>query len=706
MTAHVLRASILSVVFNLATQASGQWTEQVLESFLSYSSSGDSPRGPLIQGTNGALYGLTFYGGDHDGGTIFKLNCDGSGFSVLHAFQWEQDGENPHGGLVQATNGALYGMTMYGGTNGCGTLFKIQADGSQFQVLHSFGTSTNDGAYPASGVLTQGRDGALYGTTAHGGTNNQGVIFKINTEGGGYNIIYTFAANDGYGLAPDAGVIQASDGLLYGTTPQAGTNGRGTIYRLNPNGSDYAVIHTFGASGDGRVPYCALVQGTDGALYGTTWGGGDYYEGTIFKLNLDGTVYSVLYSFNDWDDPDTPQAGLVQGADGFLYGTGYGGAAAGIGAVFTINTNGAAYAVLHEFAANNQDGSSPDAALIQGKDGALYGTTFVGGTNGDGAVFRVAPTTPTITAQPASQTVFVGGVASFNVAASGSGPLSYFWQRNSVLIAGGTNATYTANNVQLADSGSQYSCMISSPYGTATTSNAALNVLTVGAGLITFDDLPATIYGMALTNGYYGLSWSNFDVLDAFDYPYPSGYQAGMISASNVAFNAFGGPAAISAPTPFNLLSASLTASWNQGLVLQTLGYQGSTLLYSNIYTLSAATDLLITFNYDGITLVSFASSGGYPWQSYGTNNKTQFALDNVTLGNALPVITQFALLSGGSLQVTLSGSAGAVYGVQSSTNLLNWQTIASVTNITGNLQFTDPHATNRYQHFYRLVTP
>ena len=705
-----LRAATTLAILGMAARTYGQSSEQVLTSFQSYSVSGDTPKGPLIQGNDGALYGLTFYGGASLGGdgTIFKVNCDGNSFTVLHTFHFDQNGRNPHGGLVQATNGTLYGATYYGGSSGgmVGTLFKINPDGNGFSTLHNFGTNAADGTYPVSGVLVQGKDDALYGTTSHGGLNNQGIVFKMNLDGGNYTILHTFATNDGYGLSPDCGVIQASDGALYGTTPTAGTNGYGTVYKLNTDGNGYSVIHTFGASGDGRAPYCALVQGADGALYGTTWGGGTHYQGTVFKLNLDGSGYSVLYSFNEsGSDPHTPEAGLVQGSDGYLFGTGYGGSANGIGAVFTINTNGAGYAVLHQFTTGNQDASSPAAVLIQGKDGALYGTSIVGGTYGDGTVFRLAPTAPAITSQPASQTVFAGGAASFSVAASGTAPLSYFWQRNSVFIAEGTNSIYTTSNVQFADSGSQFSCMVSNAYGTATSSNAVLTVLTVGAGLITFDDLPATTAGVALTNGYHGLTWSNFYVLDAFDYPNPSGYQVGMISASNVVYNAYGSPAAISASTPFNLLSASLTASWNQGLALQALGYNGSTLLYSNIYTLSATSNTLINFNYDGITLISFASSGGYPWPSYGTNSKTQFALDNITIGTASPVITQFVLLSGGSIQITLSGSSGVVYSVLGSTNLLNWQTIASVTNITGTVQFTDPGA-NYGQRFYRLVMP
>jgi hypothetical protein len=329
-----------------------------------------------------------------------------------------------------------------------------------------------------------------------------------------------------------------------------------------------------------------------------------------------------------------------------------------------------------------------------------------GGTNGVGTVFRLSPIPPAIIAQPASETVFAGGVATFSVTASGTGPLSYFWRCNGVCIEEGTNATCTINFVQMTNSGSQFSCVVSNAYGTATSLNALLTVFTVSAGEITFDDFPATTAGTALTNGYHAFSWSNFYVLDAFDFPLSSGYQVGMISSSNVAFNDFGMPAAISATTTFNFLSASLTASWNQNLALQALGYNGSILLYSNDYTLSASSNTLIHFNYDGITLISFVSSGGYPWPAYGTNSKTQFALDNVTIGAGAPLVSQLALGSDGSIQITLSGSPGDIYRVLGSTNLLDWQTITMVTNVLGTVQFTDFTPTNFNRRFYRLAMP
>jgi hypothetical protein len=151
-----------------------------------------------------------------------------------------------------------------------------------------------------------------------------------------------------------------------------------------------------------------------------------------------------------------------------------------------------------------------------------------------------------------------------------------------------------------------------------------------GAALLTFDDL--TDNGIPISNGYGGLQWSNFYVLNAVTFAgNPSGYLAGMITRSNVAYNAFGSPARLFNANPFDLNSGYFTAAWNDGLHLEVKGYIGLTLAYDNSYTLSAATPSLLNFNYVGVTAVDFISSGGTPYPPYGGNG-THFAMDNLTV--------------------------------------------------------------------------
>jgi len=374
-------------VFRIGTNGSGY---AVLYSFGSAAGDGAGSFSGLIQGADRALYGTTPYGGSGYG-TMFRIGTNGSAYAVLNSFSGDGYGPN---GLIQGADRALYSTTYYGGTNGDGSVFRIGTNGSGYAVLYSFTGKGADGLVPWAGLI-QGADGALYGTAHYGGTNNVGTVFRIGTNGSGYAILYSFTGTAGDGATPQAGLIQGADGALYGTTGLGGTNNGGTVFRIGTNGSGYAVLYSFGsAAGDGGGPR-GLIQGVDGALYGTTIGGGTNNDGTVFRIDTNGTGYAPLYSFSGTGgDGANPLAGLIQGADGALYGTTYAGGTngdfpGGDGTVFRIGTNGSGYAVLYSFTGRGGDGRFPYTGLIQGADGALYGTTQQGGTNGDGTVFRI-----------------------------------------------------------------------------------------------------------------------------------------------------------------------------------------------------------------------------------------------------------------------------------------------------------------------------
>jgi uncharacterized repeat protein (TIGR03803 family) len=287
---------------------------------------------------------------------------------------------------------------------GAGFCFLSAADAQlNERVLHSF-NGGSDGQQPYAG-LVQGADGALYGTTYLGGTNNAGTVFKVNPDGSGNTPIYHFGANnvDPFGLAYPSGLIQGADGALYGTTGFGGAAGNGSVFRLNPDGTGYTIFHSFSLSG-GYEPTAALVQCRDGTLFGTTQAGGSGGAGTVFRISTNGTGFVQLYDFGlRPGDPQSPQAPLLQGADGALYGTtSAGGASAvggasGYGTVFKINPDGTGAAVVHSFMPSGGDGQRPYASLVQGSDGALYGTTQEGGSlanggsSGVGTVFKLNP---------------------------------------------------------------------------------------------------------------------------------------------------------------------------------------------------------------------------------------------------------------------------------------------------------------------------
>jgi uncharacterized repeat protein (TIGR03803 family) len=348
----------------------------------------------LVQATNGNLYGTTAQGGTNGSGTVFKITPGGT-LTTLHSFCSDYpsctDGADPYAGLVQAANGDLYGTAYNGGANGYGAVFKITPSGT-LTTLYSFCSQTNctDGAGPEAG-LVQAANGDLYGTTYSGGTSSAGTIFKI-TPSGTLTTLHSFNGEDAGG--PVAGLVQAANGDLYGTTQGGGTNGGGTIFKITPSGT-VTTLYSFCPQTpcrDGGAPDAGLVQAANGDLYGTTYGGGTNGHGTVFKITQGGTL-TTLYSFcsqTNCTDGETPFAGLVQAADGDLYGTTIDGAN-GNGTIFKI-TPGGTLTTLYSFCSqtNCRDGGQPNAGLVQDTNGDLYGTTDYGGGAASGTVFRLS----------------------------------------------------------------------------------------------------------------------------------------------------------------------------------------------------------------------------------------------------------------------------------------------------------------------------
>jgi titin len=381
-------------------------------SYTVTSSAGDTQSGtasPINVGglTNGTAY--TF--------TVAATNAAGTGpasapsnsvtpgsapSGLLHNF-WggPGDGSNPQGSVVQDAGG-LYGMTPTGGSADRGVIFKTSADGSKYKILHSFadGTTANDGYNPYGSLVLSGA--ALYGMTYSGGASGLGTIFKINTDGSGYAILYSFGqiGGDGDDGSNPYGCLLLSGSTLYGMTSSGGSAAAGTIFKINTNGTGYAVLHSFNdgsALNDGCNPYGSLVLGGT-TLYGMTQqnvsGGVVSSNGTIFKIGTSGTGYTVLHSFNDGSvkhDGYSPYGSLVLSGS-TLYGTTYygGQSPSANGTVFKINTSGTGYAILHSFGDETtaNDGANPYGSLILSGT-TLYGMTFNGGSTGNGTLFEI-----------------------------------------------------------------------------------------------------------------------------------------------------------------------------------------------------------------------------------------------------------------------------------------------------------------------------
>ena len=402
------------------------------------STDGAAPSGNLIQGSDANFYGTTAYGGANSAGTVFRITPAGSE-AVRYSFAGgTTDGATPNAGLGQDDDANLYGTTYFGGTAGNGTVFKLTPGGTE-SVLYSFGSVTADGASP-SGGLFRDSGGNFYGATALGGASGAGTIFRIAAVGT-ETVLYSFGnvANDG--TSPQGALTLGNDGGFYGTTNQGGSNGDGTVFRITSAGVE-TVLYSFGSGpADGLAPTGGLIQGSNGNFYGTTPAGGSNdsvlssrypgrrRDGAAFVqrrkhgrrrtcrgfspgqrwqlLRLDckwrrqqrgrcrqdhrGGRETVFFSFGGGTGDGAGPAGrLVVGSDGNFYGATSSGGTSNNGTVFRITPTGAE-SLLHSFAGGAADGASPNGSLVEGSDGALYGTTSSGGTNDSGTVLRITP---------------------------------------------------------------------------------------------------------------------------------------------------------------------------------------------------------------------------------------------------------------------------------------------------------------------------
>ena len=314
-------------VFELSPGAGGTWTEQVLHSFGS-GTDGKRPLAGVIFDAAGNLYGTTNLGGTSASGTVFELTPAGGGTwteKVLWSFGTGTDGNGPQAGLIFDAAGNLYGTTFQGGTYTYGTVFELSpgAGGTWTEkVLHSFDQNGTDGAFPAAALIFDAA-GNLYGTTSGGGTSNAGTVFELTPAGGGSwteKVLHNFGSGTD-GSYPQAGLVFDAAGNLYGTTYEGGTYGLGTAFELTPAGGGTwteQVLHNFGNSTDGANPQAGLIFDDAGNLYSTTYSGGSYGGGTVFRLNAQGET--LLFSFSGTDGAN-PFAGLIFDGAGNLYGT-------------------------------------------------------------------------------------------------------------------------------------------------------------------------------------------------------------------------------------------------------------------------------------------------------------------------------------------------------------------------------------------------
>jgi uncharacterized repeat protein (TIGR03803 family) len=333
----------------------------------------------LVQASDGNFYGLRERDGSHGEGLIYRLTPAG-GFSVLHNFAGSTDGTRPKGALVQASDGNLYGTTTTSGPGGGGTVFRLTLTGA-FANVKSFSSDLTQPRSPEV-TLSNAADGKIYGVTSLGGDNNRGSIFNVTT-GGALSVV---ASLPGYTLGANPTSLTQGAGMLVGTTSAGGLHNDGTIFRRASSGV-VTNLHSFSSSVDGAVP-SRLIRAKDGNFYGTTsTGSGALTAGTIFKITSAG-IFTTLATFPANLSKGAKPSHLVQATDGAFYGTTQTGGTYGKGTVFKCTPTGA-LTMLHAFS-GGVDGASPEAALIQAKDGNLYGLTPSGGSHLLGTIFKLS----------------------------------------------------------------------------------------------------------------------------------------------------------------------------------------------------------------------------------------------------------------------------------------------------------------------------
>jgi uncharacterized repeat protein (TIGR03803 family) len=374
--------------------AQGTWKEEVLYSFTG-GTDGKHPYAGLIGDAAGNLYGVGHEGGAYGHGTVFKLDTTGK-LTVLHAFAGQpSDGDTPFGVVLRDAAGNLYGTTVYGGAYNHGTVYKLDPTG-KFTLLYSFAGAPSDGANPFTD-LHRDAAGNLYGTTYYGGDGacndsggvGCGTVFKVNPRSHQETVLHSFAGHPTDGAHFHAGVMLEAAGNLYCVSIQGGAYDSGTVFKIGAVSGQETVLHSFaGQPSDGAHPHATLISDTAGNLYGTTMNGGAYDHGSVFKLDTTGTL-TLLHSFaGQPSDGSTPHGILVRDGAGNLYGTTELGGSDDQGTVFKLDTTGT-LTLLYSFT-GQPDGYEPIGGLVQ-YAGSLYSTSHRGGSDNLGTVFKLTP---------------------------------------------------------------------------------------------------------------------------------------------------------------------------------------------------------------------------------------------------------------------------------------------------------------------------
>ncbi len=348
-------------------------------------------RGKLTFDAQGAAYGTTLFGGSEGGGTIFRLRPGSHQVAVLFSFGMQDSGfVEPNAGLVFDAAGGLWGTTIAGGTAGSGSLFRFDPETGEAQDIYSF-HGERDGERP-NGALVRGPDGVLYGTTQAGGAQGGGTIFRLDTHTGAERVLYAFGGGERAGRLPLSGLKADAAGRLIGTLNEGGAQAGGQIYRFDPATSELAVLHEFRPR-FGAAPIGGLTMDGAGNVYGVTQFGGAANAGVVFRLDTGSQDYLVLHGFAGGPTDGAEPRSVAFDGHSALYGVTARGGSLGYGTLFRLALSSPGYAVLANLSGLHAGGEPADQPAFHA--GRLYGMTTIGGArpryHGCGTVFRYTP---------------------------------------------------------------------------------------------------------------------------------------------------------------------------------------------------------------------------------------------------------------------------------------------------------------------------
>jgi uncharacterized repeat protein (TIGR03803 family) len=306
--------------------ASSQPSFDVLSAGGGLSDFGRSITGPLLAVPDGSFFAVATFGGPLGKGVLLHLGSGDLQPTRIHAFNTlDGSGTTPVGGVALGKDGFLYGTTKFGGPDknySFGTIYRIQTNGTGYTTLHQFGSLTNDGTLPV-GPLTVLPDGQVFGVTTQGGATGNGILYRMHGDGSAYQIVHSFGSDSNDGKSPLGGMVVGADGAVYGTTSDGGAHGGGTVFRISPTGTDYSILSDLPESGGPNGgPASGLLSLLDGTLLGTSRSGATN-GGYLFALRIDGSNFGILHEYPPYPydtNAHSPASTLVQSADGTVYG--------------------------------------------------------------------------------------------------------------------------------------------------------------------------------------------------------------------------------------------------------------------------------------------------------------------------------------------------------------------------------------------------